>query len=227
MRKVFWRRHGAAKAVLTCLEDYRTHWERNAHITESADSIEDLTGAISAAAQRQGDNQTPGHTNDKNDSQDAMLEAGFGMCMKLKVFGRKTKNAVLLADCDFSETSFSGGTDEEQIERCERMTRLATQHLDALATYDITAGDVAALNSLIEAVKPKEGKRDAVGAQRTQATASIPDLMKALSAKLRELDEEIEAFMTKPEQKEFRETYFIARRVKDYKGKGKKVEAAG
>ncbi|RYY91276.1 MAG: hypothetical protein EOO11_22965 [Chitinophagaceae bacterium] len=225
MRKVFWSRQSAAKAMLSCMEDYKPLWEHNQHIVASVAGIRSLTGDIDAAARRQGDNSTPGYTADKNGSLEAVLEGGFDLCKKMKVFARHTSNAVLLAQTDYTASTFDDGTEEEQVERCARMARLAQENLRALDTYEVTEGAIAALNALIETVRPKEAQRDAVGARRTQATATIPELMKQLTGRLQDLDDDIEAFMTKPEQQEFRETYFVARRVKDYKGKAKKTGA--
>lgn len=212
--------------MLSCMEDYKSKWGHNVHIAESVETIDGIADAIEDAARKQGDNVTVGHTADKNQTLEGALDRGLDLCRKLHLMARKTGKAQLFADTDFTESSFDDGTEEEQIERCARMARLAQQHLPALATYEVSEGDIAALNAIIEAVKPKEAERDAVGARRTQATGSIPALMKQLSAKLHELDDEIETFMTKPDQQEFRETYFIARRTKDYKGKSKKTEAA-
>ncbi|RYZ18884.1 MAG: hypothetical protein EOO16_21370 [Chitinophagaceae bacterium] len=226
MREVFWKRHSGAKATLACMNDYKPLWEHNEHIAETEAAIKLLTTDIWTAAQKQGDNQTPGHTADKNDSMDAMLGESFAICKKMRVFARKVKNQPLQADTDYTESSFDEGTEEEQIDRCERIARLATEHLDGLIRYEVSAGDIASLNARIEAVKPKEAQRDNVGARRTQATASISTMMTQLSEKQKELDEEMDAFMTKPEHQEFHETYSITRRTRTYHGKGKKVETA-
>ncbi|RYZ22521.1 MAG: hypothetical protein EOO16_08850 [Chitinophagaceae bacterium] len=221
MRQVYWNRHSAAMAVLACMDDFTTTWEHNEHIAESVTAIRSFTTGIFQKAKRQGDDPGTGHTLAKNADMEHLLDLGFLMCLRLHIFARKSGDAILFKETDYVESTFDDGTEEEQIARCSRVAERAAQHLAALASYEVSPGDVAALNAAIEKARPGAARRDAAQAGSTQATASIPQLFIQLSAKLKELDQEIKAFMTKPEQQEFRETYFVARRVKDYKGKAK------
>lgn len=222
-----WHFLDAFKVTMRYLHDNSRYWAGNEHVAESVAYLDPVLQEIARRAQLQQGTQPEGYTDAKDAALDAMLARGWKTCRKLKVFARKSGNLVLLQELNFSRSTFDDGTEEEQAGRCRLIAERAETHLPRLAAYRITTEEVTALKAAIDAFAPLETERDAVADQRKLLTASLGTLLRSARAKLRELDEEIEAFFDEEADAEFIEGYKEARRVSRIKPRRAAPEGQG
>jgi ElaB/YqjD/DUF883 family membrane-anchored ribosome-binding protein len=206
-------RYAMQMAVQACLNQHRSLWAANPHISESADYIAPRLQRAQALIDTRAGSSTEGYTNAKNALLDSICARTSLLAKRLTVYARKTNNPVLLAEVDRPKRYFENGPELERIARCAAITVRAERQLAQLSTYKITMADIAALNADIESVRPLSGQRDAIGDEQQQLTHSIPELLQQVQEKLYELDDEITSFMD--EAPDFQETYFNARKVTD------------
>lgn len=225
MKKYDWHSLDAFKTTLKFMNDNRGTWSDNEHVLESVEYLSPLVQEVMRRADKQQGTQPEGHTDAKDASLSTMLDAGWKLCKKLKVFARKTGKLVLLRELSFSKSSFDDGTEEEQAARCRLVADRAEANLPDLASYKITPDAIDKLRASIDAFTPLETERDSVMDTRKLLTGSIATLMRRIRVKLKELDGEIDAFYDDEEYEEFYDGYFEARRVSKLKQRQPKPKA--
>jgi hypothetical protein len=118
-----------------------------------------------------------------------------------------------LAVCtDWSRTDITRGSATTVLNRCRDIHQWATEHLDALADYDITAADLAALKKKIDAFDKLQTKPRKTKAEGKAATRRLSALFRQLDVLLnKRLDKLV--VKLKESQPEFYEAYRASRSI--------------
>ena len=203
-------------AVKELMVKRRSLWSGNEFISESMDYLKPRITRVQELFDAQEGPGTEGLTAAKNSALDHICGRCWLMSKRLTVYARRKGLLQLLPEVDHPKRHFDTAAEVERIGRCAALLAIAQQHVADLAPFKITQGDLTALATDIEALRPLSGQRDAVGDEQQVLHKTLPQLLKEIQEKLYELDDEIISFMD--DHPEFQEEYFTARRITDRRG---------
>jgi len=130
-----------------------------------------------------------GNVTDKNALKLTMAQKAIVVCGPLKVFARKTNNAVLLAEVDFEFSDLTQCKDTDAEDRCRIIHNRANANALALAPSGITPLLIAAILTAADAFHASIGKPQAAKGVTTAATQDLDTAFEELDAILTNLDD--------------------------------------
>jgi hypothetical protein len=205
------------RGVMAHFDGAPTLWGAKPLLVSTLNGVRTLANGIAQMGLTQQERVTNGYTLDK-DQQLALLGAVTEPLIRgLRPLARMTGNNALLQQVDFAPSELVRGPEEEIVNRCELIQAAASARAAALADYGVTPAMISTQQVAITTFIPLSGVRDAVGAQRQAATASLPDLFTQLRAQFELLDDLTENLV---EDTAFKAAYKQARVIIDTRGGG-------
>ena len=192
-------------------------WDTKPVLVSVVNVVKALTNGIVQAGLTQQEMVTGGYTLDK-DTQLALMGAVTEPLVRgLRPLARMTSNNALLKQVDFAPSELLAGPEQEIVNRCQLIHDAAATRQTELANYGVTPAMISGQQVAIDTFKPLAGLRDAVGAKRQAATATLPDLFDQLRAQFELLDDLVGNLV---DDADFKATYRELRAITDTRGRG-------
>ncbi len=204
-----------AKATCEVFAGNGNVWQGEPLIVEGVTNLTDLCAKINREATMQQQNETKGHTANKEQERTLLEDRTFRIGGRLKVYAQKTGDKVTAAQVAFSRSSLDELSLNKLLTAARSVAESATRLLPSLAAYKVTQTDVDELKRSIDTTEGLNAHRDAVKGERTENTSHLVILFSELRKELKLMDTQVEAYI---DDEEFLRTYFITRRIHDVKG---------
>ncbi|PSL47419.1 hypothetical protein CLV51_102266 [Chitinophaga niastensis] len=208
---------GMYQAVLTHLDKFPTTWQQLEPVIPIVDSFRINVNALLLQSQLQEQNNTVGHTLNKDQHLNKLREAVYQLSLKLRAYAKTAKNNVMLQDVNFPYSTLENTTEQLMLQRCTRIIQHAKETLPALKGYSVTEQDITDIEKLVADAHPLSAQRNVIAGTRKTATDTIPEIIQAAREQLDVLDDLMECLVT---DDTFSETYFNLRRINDRVGRG-------
>jgi hypothetical protein len=205
------------QSLLANLRKDQAFWSGEPEIVSEVNAIESEFNLVNESLNLVSGLDPTGYTKSKNSTFDSIIRATYKLCRRLCVYARRQNDPLLLQFADHSENSLSAGIEKAAINRCSALVNKAETIIDALASYKITADDLASIRQLIEAYNQHLEGRSTVKTSKTVSIHDISDQINSLNNRLILLDDMIEGFI---DDDDMIARYKAARIVINY-GKGK------
>lgn len=212
------------QSVLSHLDQFPATWNQLAPVTPIVDNLRKTVTDLLTQSQLQEQNQTAGHTKNKDAHFYKMLEHAYQLSLKIRAYAKLTQNNVLLHDVNYSYSAMEAGAEQLVLQRCERIAQHARAKLSELTAYQVTEADVATLEQLLKEAQPLTSARNVIAGARKTATSSIPELIAFARQQLDVLDDLVEGLIT---DQTFTSTYFNLRQVYDRVGRSAQAKTQG
>ncbi|TCJ12658.1 hypothetical protein EPD60_15450 [Flaviaesturariibacter flavus] len=190
---------------------HRPYWTHLLPVSESVQALTETKREIDLCALVQTDG-----TSGSKAAKDMALELSAGksytMGRRVLAWAKKTGRADVVAAVDFSKSDLLQGAEADLLQRHRLIHRYASDNKAELAAYQVTDEALTALETAINTFDALRGGYKEKGNHRIYCTGRIDELIGKAREILDILDDEVEGLI---ENKEFIETYFIARRKTD------------
>jgi hypothetical protein len=199
--------------VCAHFENHPTAWSSVAPVAESIAALNSTRREIALSALVQADGSSAG-TAAKNLALELCVEKAYLLCRRICAWGRKNGRTEVVQAVNFSESDLKYGAEDERIRRLELVIRYATENKTELAAYKVNDAAIDDLQTAVNTANALRGKRNDKMNHRIFSTANIEAQFEKSVHQLELLDDEVEGLI---DNKEFVDTYFIARRKTDRK----------
>ncbi len=191
-----------------------------AHVAYS-EAVEALGETLSALDQQiQAAQGNPGATTAKEQSRVSLCSVAAEVIGAIKAYCAVAQEPELQARVAFTASTICAGKVSEVVARCKNVWQAATDNLDELGKYGVTAAKLTKLDKAIKAFDKVKTAPRQHRVIKSAATKLIPVLVNSGVAIVRDqLDELMPQF--KEAQPGFHNAYFAARTVLGPRGKGK------
>ncbi len=157
---------------------------------------------------------TAGKAQTKADAEDAVLNELMPLAKALRAYGSKAGNAEISERAKVTESQLRHMRDTEFVAKARTIHKAATEKVDQLGDFGITAEKLASLKTRIDSFEKALGERESSVAQRKGARLSFYDYLdQALTLLEEQIDNLMEPFKVSDPQ--FFNEYWGARVVKD------------
>jgi len=199
-----------------------TIWKKVPAFQQAVDELEDLVEEIVAAAEAQDARRGPAA--DKARALQLLGDEAHAVVAATHACAVASGNEALALRTDVSRSSVTKGRDAAILARCKEIHATASDLLDSLADYNVTAADLNSLKKKIDAFESVRSKPREKIASSTAATKRLAKLFRQVNTVLsRRLDRLVVKF--KATQPKFYEEYKAARFVGGRSGRGGNVES--
>jgi hypothetical protein len=209
------------QSVLSHLDQFPAVWNQLAPITPVVDNLRKTVADLLAQSQLQEQNNTAGHTKNKDAHLYKLVEQAYQLSLKLRAYAKVNSDNVLLQDVNYSYSALESGAEQLVLQRCQRIAQHARNKLADLAAYQVTEADVTTLEQLLHDAPSLTPARNVVAGARKTATDSIPELVTQARHQLDVLDDLVEGMIM---EHAFVSTYFNLRQVYDRVGRSAQVK---
>jgi len=209
------------QSVLSHLDQFPDTWNQLAPMTPIVENLRKTVTDLLAQSQLQEQNNTSGHTKNKDAHFFKMLEQAYQLSLKIRVHAKLTQDNVLLHDVNYSFSTLESGAEQLVLQRCERIASHAREKLNDLSVYQVTEQDVTQLEQLIAEVQPLASARNVIAGIRKTATGNISELITHARQQLDVLDDLVEGLI---QDTTFTTTYFNLRHVYDRVGRSAQLK---
>jgi hypothetical protein len=155
-------------------------------VTEIANFVA-LNNALSAYMQ-QHHADIKGVTNTKNDAFIAMVTIVVNKAQKAFVWALDTANANLIEIFDVQKSDFTGISETKAFNQIKNLRDALSTNIVAMASVQLTAADVTALNAAITAYQNTIGTTGAAQTHKTEGTHGIESVMYPIDKSLAIID---------------------------------------
>lgn len=201
---------GMYQSILSHLDKFPATWNQFAPIALSVERLRKIVAKMLIQSQLQAQLVTMGYTKRKNVNMLQLLDQAYQLSLKLRSYAKVKKDPVLLHAVAFSYSEVQKGAGHLLLQRSKRLVQHARDHLAELAAYQVTAGEIAALEQQLSITEPMTPARNVIAGARKTATRSIPRLIDQAREQLNLLDDLMEATVS---DAAFVSTYFNLRPV--------------
>jgi hypothetical protein len=178
-----------ARGVIAHFDADSAVWEKKTVLVSVLNVVRALVNGIVQSGLTQQEMMTNGYTLDKDQQLVLMGALTEPLVRGLRAMARLSGNQALLHKVDFAPSELVRGPEQECVNRCQVIHDAASTHEASLGDYGVSAAMISGQQVAIDTFKPLAGLRDAVGAKRQAATATIPDLVAQLRTQLPILDD--------------------------------------
>jgi hypothetical protein len=202
---------GMVNTLSGVCEEFQSVWSGNATFSAAMAALDDIAFTQLPALLAQQQSGTRGITATKQTERTTMATALGHMASRIALYALSVENTVLKEEAHLPQSRIRLATDDALVGMVTRITRLATEHLPALAPFGITAADVSALSAKGNAYAALIGAPARQRSSVAEATAALAALANAARTQLRLMDAHM--VLWQGSAPAFYETYFIARRI--------------
>ena len=182
------------EAVIAVLEAYQAVWSVMAPFASAVLRFKDKVQAINTAAQKQA-TATAGASLDREQARDALEDVLFLACQALKVLAHQANDNELRTLTDVTPSTLHVLSDVELTNLATNIKAQTLPRVAELATFQVSAENLAELNSAIEDFNEAKSSPRAATANRMVQTGALPELIREASDVLRnELDPMVNLF---------------------------------
>ena len=203
-------RLAAFSAVETVLDAHPALLDAVPAAQRSLRVFRDRLDALRAAVRAQADYAPQGAA--KAARLDALTDAAVPLSQAVAAWADDTGDLALADQIAFTRSDFTHVRDQDALDRAALVFDTARAHADDLTDYGVTAGEIAALDDLIDAFAGAMSQPRHAVTERVAQTRAIESLFPEIDRLLaRGLDRHVARFAGTP----FHDEYHAARRVTD------------
>ena len=204
------------EAVIAVLEAYQAVWSSMTPFAAAFQRLKDKVQAILSAARKQA-TATAGANLDRESAREALEDVLYLACQALKVLAHQANDNELRSLTDVNRSTLQFISDVELTNLATTIKAQTVPRVAELATLQVSAENLAELNSAIEDFNEVRSAPRAATANRMVQTAALPELIREASDVLRnELDPMVNLFTRS--NPEFVAAYRAARVIIDIVG---------
>lgn len=214
MIKSFWNKLMMYKAVLDYLKSVSDRWSQVADLVADVGAMEALVDEIDQT-NRHASGDIRGKTDQKDVEQKKVIGMANRIAFSLAAMAARTGNNDLLMKTDFPVSHLEKQRDLEQANTADEMASLAREHLEALASANITEADVVALEEQTQRYRACLPANRVSVAERKAANKKLKGLFVKADQLLKKQIDKL-ALGVASTDPEFYEGYKNARIIVDY-----------
>ena len=202
-----------AQATIAVANTHKPVWQSLKAFGQGVVEAGDIVSQIVAKAQEQ-ESRVSVASAEKAQTFQALVDGAYEVAAAVHACAVASSNKELAARADFSHSDIGEGSDSRVVSRCQDVLSAATENLDSLDDYGVTAAKLATLKKRIEAFQTAASKPRQTTASVSAATKELHDLFAELDGVLKGRLDKL-AVQFKDSQPAFYNAYSAARRIVD------------
>jgi hypothetical protein len=207
------------KALVDMMMSNKTIWEGEPMIVAGMTKLNGICVRIEEEAASQHGNVTKGRTASKNMERDKLETWMYTICGRMLLYASTTGDLQTAELVKYSHSQLAALPLEKLLTEARSIISKAYEIGEPLIAYKVADENIDQLKILVDRTAELSAHRDAIKGKRTSNTINISDMFKEIRKELKQMDKNIEVYMT---DKNFIQEYFVTRRIVDRKGGGTK-----
>ncbi len=199
-------------------------WAAKAVIATNVSALEANERELDLAIKAQDENDTTGHTAQKNTDLVTFFGKAHKLAKKLSFYAKDKGDKVLLSDVNLTKSKLLNISEKEALVKCSTLIKRGNEYLTRVADYDVTAEELTALGTEVAKVEQIQPTIGVIANDRKGAGRSINELIKEAREILDKLDDAFEGMI---DNDDFLKGWFAIRKIKGRRKSGPKKDDEG